>query len=402
LRDQISVGGFSIHQVNETKTEVEELYQAALPNGVSVIDGWYYLLGPYSLVVVFTFRLNADTQLVLDRILRTDVVPRLDEVSPGSGIQPVSVIDVKRQNCSKQLDSLNALCQHWANDHFPGTLNHDASEPIPVIPCVTTREEAPFQSGTLYQRLVGLAFPASVMRLSHTASVLMSQRLTNIGPYRFVLSTRESDFAKALRGTTREQLPALMQQMANPLIVAYGLDALVRKLDKDLRNLRAQIIALSVSEESISELAKLRIALSALSRTVSTVRHEFRRTLVKTHMAWDNFPAVELFELASLTKPVVLPVEKFLNAIKYSSEELGVGTDQLIEQSSIMASAIGDSVRIDQDRTLRWLNRVLVALTVVLIVIAVVTGIEDHTHNEIVHHGGTTTTASVPSTISRF
>ncbi len=196
--------------------------------------------------------------------------------------------------------------------------------------------------------------------------------------------------------TTLEQLPALMQQLANPLLVVYGLDALVRKMDKNLRDLRAQIVALRVSKESISELADLRIKLSALSRSVSTLRHEFRRTLNRSHAAWDNFPAVELFDLASLTKPTIQTAEKFLDAIRYSSEELEVGTDQLVEQSSIMASAIGDSVRINQDRTLRGLNVILVFLTLVLLVVAIIQGIDDASRSQNAPQSPTTTTI-IPS-----
>ncbi len=110
--------------------------------------------------------------MTLDRIVRTDVEPRLESVEPGASIRHMSVIDIKRQNCSKAIDSLSALCQHWANDNFPGTLNSDASDPVPVMPCITTRDEAPFRSNELFLKLMGLSFPASVLRLTNTASVL--------------------------------------------------------------------------------------------------------------------------------------------------------------------------------------------------------------------------------------
>ncbi len=54
-RDQVTVGGFSIHEVKKATTGIGDLYQVVLPKGVTVVHGWYYLLGPNSLVVIFTF-----------------------------------------------------------------------------------------------------------------------------------------------------------------------------------------------------------------------------------------------------------------------------------------------------------------------------------------------------------
>jgi len=367
------IGNFSIHPHEDQPQNLGILYRARLPEGVMKVSAKYYLLGPNCLSVNLVFCMDVESRLVIDTILREYVVPKMIE---EGGIQFQNVFDIKRSRCTSAIQDAAKKCQLWASEFLPGTLNESGNEPMPAVACLTTREEVPFLSGKLYMRLLGLTFPSSIMKIFDAAPVFLSQRLTNRGPYRFALSARESELMTSNK-VSPDQLSAFLTETAGPLFVLNGLDALVRKLDSEVRDLRSEIIELDIEKSNNQKLADLRIRLSKISRLVSTISHEYRNILTQDHLAWSAFPNVHTFATASMSESKSVSSQNFLGGIDYSIGEVQASTDQLIQQSAIMASAIGDSLRIDQERTLSRFNRILVVLTALLVVAAIVQGIID-------------------------
>jgi signal transduction histidine kinase len=395
LYDRPTVGNFTIRPMSDRANHRGSTYCASLPSGISTVNAKYYLLGPNCLAVNFTFCLDAEAQGVIDSILRSEAEPQL-KVIDGT-ISFLSVSEVKRNKCSSEFQSYIARCQSWAHGVLPGTLNSIVTEPIPAIVGLTTREEMPFLSKVPYMRLLGLSFPAAVLRVFDPAPVFLSQRLTNIGPYRFILSAREPDLMTS-NSISPIQLSAMMNETAGPIFVLNALDALVKKADRNLRRLRTEIIELSVDKGSNQKLANLRIRLSELSRLISTISHEFRSVLSSDHLAWSGFPSTNAYELATMSKPSQVLVQNFLHRIEDSCKELQQSSDQLVQQSAIMASAIGDSLRIDQERTLSRFNKMTIVLAALLFAATIVLGVveihisDGHT---VIPTTPTTTTTSV-------
>jgi preprotein translocase subunit SecG len=131
---------------------------------------------------------------------------------------------------------------------------------------------------------------------------------------------------------------------------------------------------------------------------ISTISHEFRSVLSSDHLAWSGFPSTNAYELATMSKPSQVLVQNFLHRIEDSCKELQQSSDQLVQQSAIMASAIGDSLRIDQERTLSRFNKMTIVLAALLFAATIVLGVveihisDGHT---VIPTTPTTTTTSV-------
>ena len=130
--------------------------RTSLPSGIDRILGYYYVLGPSIVAVVFTFVLAADEAMKLDAPLRNDAESRLDRLGPTL-FSMKTVRDVKRERIGDVLDEVIRRCLTWLNDRMPGTLSatKEGFGP-PTCGLVSLAVGRPFDTQAGYMALLGL------------------------------------------------------------------------------------------------------------------------------------------------------------------------------------------------------------------------------------------------------
>ena len=365
--------GFAHFQISGSGNERESSGsedEVSLPEGVSSIKGTCYALGASTVSVVLSFVLEEPWNSKIDDAIRRDAEPELKSNRLG-GVNPLGADSVKSERIWTTDQEIRDLCKKWVVVHLPGYLSTRPTPGPPSIVEVSLRTGVPLESTDRYMQLLRLSSPLIVNRDQHLSALHFVYSISEDKQNNVTLAFNEARLKADLISSDNPDPVELLSRLVAPLLMSYALSSLVTALEAEQRLIQAAVDDADPSEMDHDAAEKIRIRILRHRRDLDAIRRDVPQALEPTALFWDELPQLEQVEHPSGKVTLKMGTQPEIRRhVVDAMEPLNVSALNLNEQSAVISEAVSDRIRLNSDKQLGNLTKVLVALTLVTALLA--------------------------------
>jgi hypothetical protein len=352
---------------------------ASLPAGVDRVFCSLSVLGPSLIAIVATFVFDEPAARLINEELHRD---GRSQVIRGVGDQ-FSIRGArgdKKERVSKARNELSGHCLEWLSTAFGGTLSR-VSEGArrPTCHLVTLARGRPFSTQEPYMAILGLVNRQLAQTFVGHDFLYWTSPLGLSQTDNSTVVFNENDALSPGGLGDLSSSPEEVHEIINSGMIAAAIYAALASFTPQLRNVRSAMIRLDLRKATSDELSKLRTTLFEVSGKLAAFVGDTKVLARENYAIWADLTALRPLEVQGATNQDYTAEEEkralVSTADSLLTEEEGIRTLLLAlteAKSDVTNTALQESIRRLTTR-LAALTGVLVALTVALVVIALVT-----------------------------
>lgn len=371
-KDLHGVGTFIISGSSRSSESPKLESDIDLPEGVTYVYGTFYALGASTVCLVLSFVLDDSIQLKIDDALRRDAEPELKFNQLG-GVNPLGAEAVKSDRIQSADRHLRDLCKKWVAVYLPGYLSTRPTPSPPSIVEVSLKSGVPLETSDGYMKLLRLSSPLIVNRERRLPALHFVYSISEDIQNNVTLAFNEARLRAEMSSADNPDLVQFLHSLKAPLLMSYALSSLVTALEAEQRVIQAAVDDADPSEMDYDAAEKIRIRILRHRRDLDAIRRDVPQVLNPTALFWDELPQLEQVEHPSGKVTLKMGTQPEIRKhVLDAMEPLKVSALNLNEQSAVISEAVSDRIRVNSDKRLGNLTKVLVVLTVVITLLAIV------------------------------